>query len=216
MKTMMILGYPGTGKSTLNSMISNYVGRCKTFAVRAYVTYLKNSNDPIYEMLKPYAEKKEIIPAELIGVVFNDFLQTCSEQDFIILEGFPLNEEQIYICNDVLKNYSRCLDLIIYLQATKDAIFERVLNRKICKPCENKFKRGISYTSNDMICPTCNSTLELRSDDTVDYLEKRLIWHEASINEILCSYEGNKVIVDTTELEPYMVFEQIKGAINEC
>lgn len=215
-KTIMIIGYPGTGKSTLNNMMSKHMISSKTFAVRVYVTYLKETNDPIYEMIEPYARKNELIPKELIEKVFCKFMNSCSQDDLIILEGFPLNEEQMRICTNVLNSYSRQLDAVIYLKAEKEVIINRILNRKICSMCEHNHKRGVSYNSNYNICPVCNTELSKRSGDNLEYLEKRFGWHEKSINEILKSYKNKNIIkIDTSDLNPTSVFEKVVGFLND-
>jgi len=209
-KTIMILGQPGTGKSTLNSRLSRYFESNDTFAVRAYVTYLKNNKHPIYEKIRPYAEKKEIIPTYLVEEVFENFLEGFDEDQLLILEGFPLNHSQRDMCNSVLKKMKRKLDLIIYLRADKKVIFKRVLSRRICNKCEHDERRGVSYNDSTKLCPVCGSELTRRNDDTQAYLEKRYDIHVKNISEILNTFNDTEIAeIDTSLLTEEEVFNQV-------
>lgn len=209
-KTIMILGQPGTGKSTLNSRVSRYFESNNTFAVRAYVTYLKNNKHPIYKKIRPYAEKKEIIPTYLVEEVFENFLESFDEDKLLILEGFPLNQSQKDMCNSVLKKMKRKLDLIIYLKADKKVIFNRVLSRKICEKCEHEKRRGISYNENTKLCQVCGAELTKRNDDTEEYLEKRYDIHVRNISEILNTFDDIEIMeIDTSFLTEEEVFNEV-------
>lgn len=209
-KTVMLLGPPGSGKSTLNNNLREHIKGYKTFAVRSNVTYLKEIKHPLYDEIKEYAEKKVLIPSWGMEKIFKLFLSDVEENDLIILEGFPLNNDQKVICNRLLKEMSREIDLVIYLNADEDILINRIMNRKICKNCELVHKAGVSYDISFTSCPKCNAELVRRDDDHIDYLRWRFSTHRQNIEGILANYRDIPLAtIETDCINSTEVFEKV-------
>lgn len=174
-QTWLLIGAPAAGKSTFSYNLKSRCKGIKQFSVRLHTQKLILEHDSLGQFIekKGYIEKKEFIPDSVVGEVFDDFVKRLSDDDFLLIEGFPINNNQFRFMTDSLDYVKRKVDGIIIVQTDVNVLKERILLRKVCRKCELKNTGGVPIPQNANKCPYCGGILEKRIDDNLETFEKR-------------------------------------------
>lgn len=171
---------------------------------------LQKQNNELADEINKVAIPNKIMPISVVEKILNVFLKQIKDEDFVVFEGFPINQEQADLAKNMLVNGNRKIDAVVYLQANKDVIEKRILQRRVCYACERKKLVGISYDSSETRCKICGAILQIRVEDTKEQFEKRYKLHVEQHDYILKILENIPIItVDTTYLNKEEVVKMI-------
>lgn len=209
-KSIILLGAPGSGKSSVLCELREKGIPVNSFSIRVYTQMLQKRNDKLAEEINRVAIPNKLMPIEVVEKILNVFLEQVKKEDFLVFEGFPINREQADLAKKVLLNGNRDIDAVIYLKAEKNVTEKRILQRKVCYECERKKLVGISYDSNETQCKICGKKLQTRIEDTKEQFQIRYKLHTEQHDYILKILNNIPLIaVDTTYLSKEDVVEKI-------
>ncbi len=109
----------------------------------------------------------------------------------MIFDGIPRKIKQKEFFDKWMKDNGRDFK-VININISMETAVERLLNRRICKPCNTVY--GASHTS--PTCDTCDGELTVRRDESHDAIEKRLSEFEAHTKDVLERYRGENNLID--------------------
>lgn len=213
--TFLLLGPPGSGKSSLTHHIFERFPRVKSFGVRRQAlgemsrgtTMGKEIEEIIYGGRKP-----RLLPLRVVKALYTEFMSTTSPEDLLIIEGFPINSDQAEILKDILVAFSRSIDLIVILDCQSDQLQRRIASRRTCYNCVGKTKIEIIHALDKDTCSRCGTRLSKRFDDTPEWTEERIKLFR-KISAFLLSYFSDilffKINANQSMAEVHRDFDQI-------
>lgn len=205
MKIILILGMPGTGKSSiLNTMLQYFPNTATAFSVRKYADYIigKDSASNLADMILEERKDKGILTGNVINQLVESFITSNKGlYKWLFLENYPLSQKQFTFFKQLTELNNFCVQAI-YLYGPYNVLEKRIQTRIICPRCDKKSLIEPSFSEEYKICPNCGSQLEQRvtyADDTFDRI---------------LSYE-HKLKVVTSNIENMMSYDTSKYTIAE-
>ena len=174
-ESWLLLGAPGVGKSTFSFELKNSCENVNRFSVRLHTEKILEKKNELARFLidNQIVQPKKHMPDFVVEQIFEDFLQSVGESDFLLIEGFPINDAQFRGMMRQLKKYNRKIDGVLILEDSYDAILNRIVNRRVCIACEKSAGGGIPISASMDRCPFCGGTLTKRPEDDIDFFKVR-------------------------------------------
>lgn len=123
-----MLGGPGSGKGTQLERLCSQL-QIPGISVGEILRDAIASDTFLGKKAKPYVEKGELVPDELIVQLMRLRLLQEDTQNGWIMEGYPRTVFQAEELDFVLEDFSQRLDNAIYLQLDEAVMIERTLER---------------------------------------------------------------------------------------
>ncbi len=183
---IVLLGIQGSGKGTLVQDLSNKLD-FTLISVGALLRDEIATGSKLGKIIKSKTDKGELVDLSIVMDTINKKLST-NKKSIVIFDGFPRSSEQAdeldKICN---------VDLAIYLNLKKEDALKRIMNRLTCSKCGNITTR---VKCPDLICPVCKGNLTVRSDDTLEVVDKRFEQYELLTYPLIERYRKRGVLVE--------------------
>ena len=183
---IVLLGIQGSGKGTVVNNLKKHMD----FALVSVGSLLREevaSGSPLGRQIKEKMENGELVELPYVMSAVKNKLKACAS-DIVIFDGFPRSDEQADALDEICK-----VDKVIYLNLKKEIAIDRILNRLNCTKCGHISDRK---TSPDMICPKCGTKLVVRSDDTVETVNKRFEQYYSETYPLIERYKSRGVLYE--------------------
>ncbi len=145
-----MLGPQGAGKGTQAQRIAAEFGIPHISTGDMFRAAIAEQT-PLGRQVQPILDRGDLVPDELTIALIGDRLSLPDAADGFILDGFPRNLEQASALDELLESLDRRLDAILFFDLPDGMAIERLTRR---------------------------ATLENRTDDTPEGIERRLgIYH---------------------------------------
>ena len=213
--TIVLLGAPGVGKGTQAKLLSNGLGIPHISTGDILRDEIRNETE-LGKTAKSFLETGELVPDEIVNKIT---LKRINQKDAFtgfILDGFPRNNQQAEILNNILSKDSKKIDLAIYLEASKETILERLTGRRVCKKCGANFHIKNIPPKEANICDFCGTELHQRKDDNKETIENRLNVYSEKTKPIIEYYEKqNKLVKIDSNPEAQKVYSVLMDIIRK-
>ncbi|HXV14683.1 MAG TPA: adenylate kinase [Candidatus Krumholzibacteria bacterium] len=107
-----------------------------------------------------------------------------------LLDGFPRTVGQAKGLDALLAETGSRIDAIVVLDATREAVVDRLSGRRTCTKCKTVYHITHNPTRVDGVCDKCGGKVVQREDDRPETIAKRLDVYEAQTRPILAHYAG--------------------------
>ncbi|MBR3198813.1 MAG: nucleoside monophosphate kinase [Bacilli bacterium] len=201
---------PAAGKGALSNMIYEKYG----FPHISIGGLLRNVEDP---EIKKELEEGAFVDNKIVAKLLYDRIKKDDCKEGFILDGFPRNESQVDIYND-LCHKNDLKNIIIVVDIPKEVGELRITGRRVCPNCSSVYNVNIDDSKPKVknICDDCGHELEKRSDDNLETYDHRFEVYENETAPILnhFSSSSNLYHVDGTK-SVGEVFSSIDEIIKE-
>jgi adenylate kinase len=170
-RRLVLLGPPASGKGTQAELIQNRFG-IPTTSTGAILRKQAKERTSLGLEAEKIISKGGLAPDSLVMQVVEEWLGT--HPDAFLFDGFPRTVEQAKAFDAILQERQRPLDLAIALAVSVETIRMRMALRLVCAHCGKVVSMGRHVQSSHDPCPNCGGSLEKRSDDNNEALERRL------------------------------------------
>jgi len=170
---IVLLGPPGSGKGTQASALEAKHGIPHIASgdlLRANV----KENTALGQQAKPYMDRGELVPDELILDMMAARLSEPDAQQGYVLDGFPRTVAQAESLEQRLAKLDQGLDAVIYLAVPEDEILRRLSGRRTCPECHAVYHVDTMPPQKEGICDKCGAKLIQRDDEKPEVIRKRL------------------------------------------
>ena len=216
MKNIIFIAPPAAGKGTASALV------CEKYNI-PHISTGDLLRDEIANQTKLGVEIKdamargEFVSDEVITKLLKKRLSLKDAKKGYILDGYPRNIKQAEIYDDLLKELSYDMGVVIFLDIDKDTAMKRALSRVVCSKC------GLSYNLinkeyapiKEGICDNCKSPLKTRSDDNEESFINRFDTYMKETYPLIEFYEkkGNLLKIKVDDMTVDEIFDEIKKVI---
>jgi len=204
---VVLIGPPGSGKSTQGHLISNeyqwpFVG------VGDLVREMIHSNNE-YESK---VNSGNLLPDEIVFGIVKEELDKMDLSNGLVLEGYPRTTGQAVLLDKYLKQNKQVLSVVLYLNNVHEQVIsDRIAGRYQCPSCGNTYSKEEVPT--DFVCSKCGSKVVPREDDTASSLLCRMKEYQKKSLPV-CAYYN-----DTNRLcavDASHSIEEVFSSAREC
>lgn len=210
---IIMLGAPATGKGSVAEILSNHYNIPAISSGDIFRKHISEKTE-IGEILNSYISKGNLVPDEIVLRMLKERLEEDDVKNGAILDGFIRTVAQAEAFDKMLKEKNEKIDIVINLETPEDEILERITNRRICtnKKCKAVYNLILHPSKVEGICDKCGSTLEQRSDDTLESAKNRLKVYHQETEPLVEYYEKTGVLYSTTLSSR---INRLKGEVSE-
>jgi len=190
-----LLGPPGSGKSTQAELLKKKFNLVhidigsELRAVAEEDTELGHTVDEIIH------NKRELVPDSIMEEVFRQVIQRVPEDKGVLLDGAPRFVSQIDELEKILKESSRSLDKIIFIDLPLEESITRISKRYLCFACHHPYMLGKDITLDTLVCKDCGGRVGQRKDDTPEGIEKRFSVFQSETYPVVEYFEKKGLLV---------------------
>jgi adenylate kinase len=211
---LVLLGPPGSGKSTLVSTLLEAYPALAHFAVRRQFVEEKRRRTDLWLAAAESQEKREWIPDEVVIEAFTRRLDAQLPGGMLI-EGLPASGRQAVMVAKALEMRGRRVDRLIYLDAPDEVCMRRMRGRQVCVTCDGGISQALLSPDHPDTCARCGSALTRRIDDEEVAFAERLRVHRRHIDDIVSEFGEDQVVRVNGTATPSEVAADALGRLAE-
>ncbi len=191
---LVFLGPPGAGKGTVAEKAEKDLAAPHISTGEIFRVAIKNQT-PLGRKVKAVIESGALVPDELTIELVRERLARPDAGTSWLLDGFPRTVPQA----DALESFAPP-EKVVEFSLGDPEIIERLSGRRTCGSCGKSFHVKFLPPRKDGICDECGGALEIRPDDRVDSIRKRLEAYRAQTAPLIEYYrkKGKLAVVDAT------------------
>jgi adenylate kinase len=170
---LVLVGPPGAGKGTQAQFIASHLSVPKISTgdiFRMHVT----QGTPLGHEAKRYMDAGDLVPDEVTIAMVRERLDEDDARDGFLLDGFPRNEAQAEVLDDVLDVRGTPLSVVLELVVDDEEVVRRLSGRRTCRECAHVWHVVFDPPALEGICDHCGGKLFQRDDDREETIRHRL------------------------------------------
>ena len=205
---LILFGPPGAGKGTQAQ-----------FIVKKYNYFQLSTGDLLRDEIKNKTQlgnkidiiisKGDFVSDEIVNTLLQKSIINLKFRDRIIFDGYPRNILQVENLNKILLGFKQKIEVIIFLNVSRDIIKKRIIGRMTCEKCNmvlNEF-----FNSEEIELHPCGKNfLTKRKDDNFDTIMSRYDIYMDQTKPVLDYYSSKE---DFHEIDGTLKIEEITGKI---
>jgi len=122
---VILIGAQGSGKGTQAQLLEEQL-KLKSCASGELLRDAIARGTPLGREAKPYYDKGELVPDELVARLILERLKELVDVEGIILDGFPRTIAQAQILDRLLAQVGQRIDVVFYLEVPRDLLLHRL------------------------------------------------------------------------------------------
>jgi adenylate kinase len=201
----VIMGVPGSGKSTQSVMLARDFDLVQISVGDMFRWHVKN-HTKVGAQVRRVMAAGELVGDDLVETLVRDRLDQHDWNYGFIIDGFPRNRRQAEF---FLESYD--IDAVIYLDLPDADVRRRVLSRRLCADCGMDYNLMENRPNGEGVCDVCHGELVTREDDTPEALAARLRDHHSKTDPVLELFRRKEyVVVIDASRDPETVQREIR------
>ena len=197
---IILMGPPGAGKGTqAKKIIAEFniphisTGDMFREAIKA--------GTPLGVLAASYINQGHLVPDDVtIGLVKERLSQDDCANGYL-LDGFPRTIPQAEALEELTREISRPITMVINITADKEALITRISGRRVCKTYAAPYHMEYKPSKVEGVCDLCGGPLFQRKDDTVEVLSERLDAYENQTLPLVKFYEKLNLLKSVNGLQ---------------
>ncbi|WP_248966404.1 adenylate kinase family protein [Sphaerisporangium perillae] len=179
MRKYVVVGIPGSGKSTQSTMLARDFDLVRISTGDIFRWHVRH-HTKIGARVRRVMTAGQLVGDVLVETIMRDRLDEHDWNYGFVIDGFPRNRRQAEF---FLESYD--LDAVIYLDIPDSQVRHRVLSRRLCERCGVDYSLIESRPEQEDVCDVCADSLVTREDDTPEALTARLFDYHKDIDVVL-------------------------------
>ncbi len=210
---LILIGAPGSGKGTQAKYLTEkyHIPQVATGdLLRAAVA----AQTPLGRQAKTIMDAGQLVPNDIvIGMIRERIARPDADQGFV-LDGFPRNIAQAEALDGILDRLGKPIDAVLQFNVDAEMLIQRMIGRLTCISCGALFNLFTQLPAVDDKCDECGGTLNHRTDDNEEIIERRLQIFE-TLTQPLSDYYKHKNVLHILEAhgDVFEVTKRVKSAL---
>lgn len=206
---IILLAPPAAGKGTQSLKIVSKYGLTHISTGDLLRESLKR-HDELSDQIREVMNRGALVSDEIILRLIEDVMS--STEHGIIFDGFPRNLNQAKKYEELLTKLGQSIDLVLYLEISKEEAEKRIVGRRTCSNCGKVYNTMIEREKplHEETCDVCETALTHREDDNVSVFRLRYETYMNETEPLIHFYEEKGLLkrIDAS-LESEEVFHSI-------
>jgi adenylate kinase len=191
---IIILGPQGSGKGTQAELLADkfklhYVDMGKI------MRSIAESDNKYAAEINNLMTKGELVPDDLVRVIAWDYISKHDKETGFLFDGYPRSVPQYEYLKEMLLQYGKKLDRVIYLDIPEEETIKRLSSRRTCEKCGKIYNLITNPPSTPDKCEECGGKLEQREDDSPEAIKERLKLFQEKTIPVLKDAEEDGILV---------------------
>ncbi|MDW7732372.1 MAG: adenylate kinase [Methanolobus sp.] len=144
---------------------------------------------------KEYMDKGELVPDQVLIGLIKDRLEEPDCVKGYLLDGYPRTIPQADALEDILKEISKPLDVVINIDVSDEELVGRLSGRRTC-PCGESYHVMFNPPKKEGVCDVCGAQLYQRDDDKEDVIRQRLAVYAEKTKPLIQYYDKKGLLVN--------------------
>ena len=192
---MLIMGPAGAGKGTMSELIEKKYNVAHISTGDMFRSEIKN-NTELGQKATEYIKQGLLVPDEVtIAMVLKRMSQPDCDGGYL-LDGFPRSLVQADVFDTKVIETPKEVNIVINLTVDKEALFDRIENRRICRQCGAVYNMHTLPPKVEGVGDNCGGELYQRADDNRESLERRMQSYEEETFPVLTHYRRLNLVHD--------------------
>ena len=189
-RVVVFLGPPGAGKGTQSVTIAEHFDMGHISTGNIMRAALKSGSE-LGNKAKSFIDRGELVLDDLVISLIREVFSLYPSENGYVLDGFPRTIAQA----EALDNMGINVNKVVFLDASTDAIINRMSGRRVCESCGKSYHLVNKAPKEDGICDKCKGTLIKRSDDNLETIIERLKVYDSNTAPLKQYYiDQNKLV----------------------
>ncbi|MCI0453157.1 MAG: adenylate kinase [Candidatus Latescibacteria bacterium] len=189
---LVLFGPPGSGKGTQAERLRNK-WKLRHISTGDLLREAVAAKSELGQRVESVLASGQLVSDDIILGLMRDAILAVKKDATLsgwLLDGFPRTVGQAKGLDALLAETGSRIDAIVVLDATRDAVIERLSGRRTCTQCKTVYHVKYNPTRVDGVCDKCGGKVVQREDDRPETIARRLDVYEAQTRPILAHYEG--------------------------
>lgn len=212
---ILVMGPPGAGKGSQATKI------VEEFKIPSISTgdmfreaYRKGEQIGIEAM--NFIKYGNLVSDDITNELVRKRLNKDNTIENFLLDGYPRTVEQAKALDKMLDEMDSKLESVLNIIASKEILFERMENRRVCKDCGATYHLVYKPATNCGVCDQCGGELYQRPDDTRESVKRRLEIYESKTKPLLDYYEKKGILHHVNGVQSFdNVFRDIEVILRD-
>jgi adenylate kinase len=191
----VIMGVPGSGKSTQAAMLARDLDLVQITVGDMFRWHVRQ-HTKIGAQVRRTMAVGELVDDDLVESLVQERLELHDWNYGFIIDGFPRSPEQAKF---FLESYD--IDAVIYLDLPEAEIRRRVLARRVCAGCGMDYNLIADRPTVEGRCDSCGGELARREDDTEEAITTRLRGYHDKTDPVLEMFRRKERVI-TVDARP--------------
>jgi adenylate kinase len=206
---LVLLGAPGSGKGTLAKLLSSEL-KIPHISTGDILREEAKLGSFLGKKVKSFMETGELVPDKIILEVMKERIRKPDCQKGFLLDGFPRTMPQAQRLDNMLKESTKSINLVLKFEVSEDSVLKRLGGRLICSGCGADFNLYTKPPRQDLICDFCGSKLYQRPDDAKEVILNRLKVYKQETLPVEEYYDKQGKLRNVNgELEPDAILKKV-------
>jgi adenylate kinase len=196
----VLLGPPGTGKSTLTRLLFNALGACPLSTGDLFRAARGRMAPPGSAMVAAQAqlERGELVPDEIMLELVRERCRCLSCLGGFVLDGFPRTLAQARALDTLLAFQGLALDAVLSLELPHAALLARLSGRRICARCKAEYHLVTERPRGVGVCNECQGSLVQAPEDHAEAICARLADYASVTGPVAEHYRQRGLLLSIT------------------
>jgi len=184
---IILFGPPGVGKGTQGVKLAEQFGIVH-LAMGDLLRAAVSEKTELGLKAKAFMDAGKLVTDDLVIGLIEERIVADDAANGFLLDGFPRNVAQAVALNEMLEKHGLKIDHVIFMDASKEALLQRLTGRLTCSACGFGFHRHYSPPKIEGQCDKCGGSLYQRADDTEEVISQRLEVYAEQTSPLLDFY----------------------------